>query len=74
MMAHTESVYDDYERMAANAMMIRSAYHAKSIKSTDLFKRPKAGEKTAQEVADIKAKQAETMRWLSQFEEFRGKE
>lgn len=55
-------------------MMIRSAYHAKSIKSTDLFKRPKAGEKTAQEVADIKAKQAETMRWLSQFEEFRGKE
>lgn len=60
--------------MATHAMMIRSAYHAKKLKSTDLFKRPVDGELAKEEVKDIKAKQADTMRWLSQFEEFRGKE
>ncbi len=74
MRAHTERIYDDYERMAFQAMMMRGAYHAKKLKQSDLFDRPK-DVKTAKISADeIRAKQAETMRWLSQFEEFRGKE
>jgi len=74
MMAQVEATYDEYERQATYAMWARQAANAKRLKSTDLFKRPRHGEKTEKEVEDIKAKQAETMAWLSQFEEFSGKE
>ena len=74
MRAQTERMYDEYERMAYQAMMMRGAYHAKKLKQSDLFERPKDGKSAKVSADDIRAKQAETMRWLSQFEEFRGKE
>lgn len=74
MRAHTERIYDEYDRMAYQAMMMRGAYHAKKIKQSDLFTRPKDGKTSKVTADDVRAKQAETMRWLSQFEEFRGKE
>lgn len=74
MRAHTESVYDEYERMASHAMMIRAAYHAKKLKPSQLFKRPKDEEVAKNKAEDMRARSEETMKWLAQFEEFRGKE
>lgn len=74
MYAHTESVYDEYERMAQEAMMARAAYHAKKLKPADLFKRPVDEDLAENKVKEMRERSDETMRWLSQFEEFRGKE
>lgn len=60
--------------MADSAWMMRKVYHATKLKPTDLFKRPKDGDSAKKDTEDIRAKQAEKMRWLAQFEEFRGKE
>lgn len=70
MHAHTEAVYDEYERMAAQAMMNRAAHHAKKLKQSQLFRRPTDAEKAK----DRRERSKEIMKWLSQFEEFRGKE
>lgn len=70
MRAHTEAVYDEYERMAGHAMMIRAAYHAKKLKQTQLFRRPSDVEKAKER----RKRSDDIMDWLSQFEEFRGKE
>jgi len=74
MRAHTESVYDEYERMATHAMMIRAAHHAKKLKQSQLFKRPTGEEMTKRKTVEKRERTEETMRWLSQFEEFQGKE
>lgn len=74
MRAHTESVYDEYERMASHAMMMRAAHHAKKLKQSQLFKRPTDEEVAKSKAEDMRARSEETMKWLAQFEEFRGKE
>lgn len=74
MRAFVEANNDEYEKQALLAIWHRKAQHEKRIKTTDLFKRPKDEERAQKNVEDIRAKQAETMRWLSQIEEFRGKE
>lgn len=72
MRAQVERKYDDMERMASMAMMIRQAYHAKKLKQSDLYQRP-TDEDTARDRAEgARAKSDYTMRWLSQFEEFGG--
>ena len=69
-----ELKYDDYERMASHAMMIRAAYHATKLKQSQLFKRPSDEDQAKNKAEEVKERTEETMRWLSQFEEFRGKE
>lgn len=70
MRAHTEAVYDEYEKLANFAMMNRAAYHAKKLKPSKLFKRPQ----DASAVKNKRERTEEAMKWLAQFEEFRGKE
>lgn len=74
MHAHTEAVYDEYERMATQAMMVRAAHHAKKLKQTDLFRRPVDGDRARNKAEESLRRTEETMKWLAQFEEFRGKE
>ena len=75
MRAQVERRYDEIEDMARMAIFTRQAYHKDGkLGADDLFKRPVDG-KTAQEKADeIRDKTEYTMQWLSQFEEFSGKE
>lgn len=40
MQAENERRYDEYDKLATQAMWIRSAFHAKKLKKSDLFKRP----------------------------------
>jgi len=55
-------------------MMVRAAHHAKKLKQTDLFRRPVDGEQVKNKAEETRKRTEETMKWLSQFEEFRGKE
>ncbi len=71
MSAQVERRYDEYETMASEAMMMRSAYHAKKLKYSDLYKRPNVDENKAE---SMRTRADYTMEWLSQFEEFGGKE
>lgn len=75
MKAQVERKYDDYEEMATMAIFTRQAYHREGrLGASDIFKRPVDGD-TAKKTADeIKEKSDYTMRWLSQFEQFSGKE
>lgn len=73
MSAQVERTYDEYEKMAAQAMMNRAGYHAKKLKQTQLFKRPSSGSETQDKAEERRDKAKETMEWLSQFEEFREK-
>ena len=74
MRAQIERKYDEHEQMAGLAMMFRYANHAKKAKQSDLFKRPDGEEKARKTSEEIKAESEYTMKWLSQFEEFSGKE
>ncbi len=74
MRAHTESVYDEYERMSTEAMMMRAAYHAKKLKQSQLFKRPTNADVAKDKSEDMRERSEEVMKWLAQFEEFQGKE
>lgn len=75
MRAQSERRFDEIEDQARMAIFTRQAYHKDGkLGADDLFKRPVDG-KTAKNKADeIKDKAEYTMRWLSQFEEFSGKE
>ena len=70
--AETERRHDDFEVMAANAMMMRAAYHKEKLKQKDLYKRPNVAndERTAE---DIRSRQEEVIERLSRFEEFKDK-
>jgi len=72
MAANVERIYDDYERMATQAMMMRSAYHAKKLRHRDLFKRPD-GIKDDMTVDDVKERQQTIIERLSKYEQFAGK-
>lgn len=71
--AQQERHYDEMERMAIQAMMNRHAYHAKRLKQTQLFKRPTEFKESIRTIEDLEREEKETMEWLSQFEEFKGK-
>lgn len=70
MAAQVERKYDEYERMATQAMMMRAAYHKEKLRQSDLFKRPTGAEKTAE---DIEERQRAIIERLSKFEQFAGK-
>lgn len=75
MKAQVERSYDDLEDMAIMAIFTRQAYHKDGkLGADDLFKRPVDGVTAKKTADDIKDKTEYTMRWLSQFEEFSGKE
>ncbi|MGG3072178.1 phage tail assembly chaperone [Niallia circulans] len=72
--AQMERKYDEYERQSHFAIMNLKAQNAKkSIKATDLFKRP-ADEKAEAELQEGIEKAKHASEWLSQFEQFSGKE
>ena len=63
--AQVERQYDEYERMAQEAMMMRGAYHAKKLKATDLFKRPKGSVKVREGLTDMKKETERLNDWLA---------
>ena len=71
--AYVERTYDELDRLATQAMMMRQAYHAKKLKHTDLFKRPSSDVSTQVTAEDIRKKQEDTLKWLAQFKEFKDK-
>lgn len=73
MSAGVERFYDDYSRMAEQAMMMRNAYHAKKLKQADLFRRPTDADKAIKKAEDARKRTEEATEWLSQFAEFSGK-
>lgn len=69
-----ERQYDEYERQSHFAIMNIKAQNAKkSIKASDLFKRP-ADEKAEAKLQDGIENAKHASEWLSQFEQFSGKE
>lgn len=71
MTANLERQYDEYERYASQAMMMRAAYHKEKLKPKDLFKRP-TGDKAADKSADdVRERQQRIMERLSKFEQFK---
>jgi len=74
MMAQRERQYDEYERQSHFVIMDRKAQNTKkSIKASDLFKRP-ADEKAEAELQEGVEKAKHASEWLAQFEQFSGKE
>lgn len=72
MTAQVERTYDEYERMASQAMMYRAAQHKEKLKYSDLFKRP-SGDNKKKTVEDVKKRQNDIISRLSQFEQFADK-
>lgn len=73
MAAQVERKYDEYERMATQAMMTRAAYHKEKLRQSDLFKRPTGEIKTDKTAKDIEERQRAIIERLSKFEQFAGK-
>lgn len=73
MAAQVERKYDEYERMASQAMMMRAAYHKEKLRQSDLFKRPTGELKTDKTAKDIEERQRAIIERLSKFEQFAGK-
>lgn len=70
MAAQVERGYDDQERLASSAMMIRHANNAKKVRMKDLFERPSDAKKEIAKADVMRKKADEQLAWLSQFEEF----
>ena len=73
MRAEVERKYDEYERMASQAMMMRAAYHKEKLRQSDLFKRPTGELKTDKTAEDIEERQRAIIERLSKFEQFADK-
>lgn len=66
--AQQQRRYDEYERMSHEAMMYRSAQNAKSIKATDMFKRPDGKEESVEtKVARLEENTRDTNDWLARL-------
>lgn len=65
--AQNEATYDEYEHMAYGAMMNRQAYHAKSLKFSDLFKRPLDVTEAKNRQRKLLEQQKHAEEWLAQF-------
>lgn len=72
MAAETEHIYDKYDLMATEAMMMRAAYHKEKLRKKDLFKRP-GDVKTEKTADDVRQRQKALESKLSKFAEFNGK-
>lgn len=72
MAANVERTYDEYEKMAVQALMNRQGYHAKKLKKSQLFKRPSDID-TGKTADDVKERQRAIIERLERFEEFKGK-
>jgi len=73
MAAQVERKYDEYERMATQAMMMRAAYHKEKLRQSDLFKRPTGEIKSDKTAEDIEERQRAIIERLRKFEQFAGK-
>lgn len=70
MEAENERRYDLYEMFSVHALMIRKANLTKPnkrLKVDDFFKRPTAESEANNKIIDLKAKQEEQQRFISQF-------
>lgn len=65
MHAQVERQYDDYERMAIEAIMREGAHRAKRPKASDLFKRPKDSVVEREQLSDMKAETERLNDWLA---------
>jgi len=74
MRANVERIYDDYERAAVEALMRENAHRSKRPKVSDLFKRPVDDIEAKERTEDLLEKAEQANAWLSQFEQFSGKE
>lgn len=63
--ANVERQYDEYERMAIEAIMREGAHRAKKPKASDLFKRPKDSEVEREQLTDMKAETERLNDWLA---------
>jgi hypothetical protein len=66
--AQRERQYDEFEREAMFAMMRESAHRAKRPKASDLFKRPKNGEKDERKLEAMVQQAEQASEWLAQFD------
>lgn len=71
MTANLERQYDEYERYASQAMMMRAAYHKEKLKPKDLFKRPSSDNQTEKTADDVRERQQRLLERLAKFEEFK---
>ncbi|MBS4195327.1 hypothetical protein [Lederbergia citri] len=67
MQANVERHYDEYERMAIEAIMREGAHRAKKPKATDLFKRPKEGISNRNNLAEMKEETERLNDWLARI-------
>ncbi len=65
MSAQVERTYDEYERMAVEAIMREGAHRSKRPKAGDLFKRPKDGAVKRDELTDLRKETDRLNDWLS---------
>jgi len=65
MRAENERRYDDYERMAVQALMIEKAHREKRPKLTDLFKRPNEQTRDKKTIDERRKEVDEINAWLS---------
>lgn len=65
MRAENERRYDDYERMAVQALMIEKAHREKRPKLTDLFKRPNEQIRDKKTIDERRKEVDEINAWLS---------
>src|SRR5690625_7074075 len=72
MAANVDRTYNNYEKMAVQALMKRQGYHAKKLKKSQLFKRPSDID-TGKTADDVKERQRAIIERLERFEEFKGK-
>jgi hypothetical protein len=63
--AENERRYDDYERMAVQALMIEKAHREKRPKLTDLFKRPDKQNSDKKTIDERRKEVDEINAWLS---------
>jgi len=70
MQAQVERQYDEYERMAIEAIMRENAHRSKRTKVSDLFKRPIREDEAKDKMETLKEQAGHATEWLSQFEQF----
>ena len=74
MAAQVERQYDEYERMAIEAVMRENAHRSKRTKVKDLFKRPISDDEAKERTDTLNKQTEQATAWLSQFMEFNRKE
>lgn len=65
MKAQVERTYDEYERMATEAMMHRAAQNKETLRSDELFKRPNTDVNPREEIEELRDEMSKMNDWLS---------